>query len=101
MNNHGDEETYVNFDSGIEEESFSRRMLKWRVSVELEDSPVPLDAVERNVVNFITAVQLCALTSSYNFRIHCQREVLQSFACIWNERKLRAWAQESAEDDPK
>jgi hypothetical protein len=34
-------ETYVNFNSGVEEESFASRMFKRRVSVKLEDSTVP------------------------------------------------------------
>lgn len=63
---------YINFDSGVEEESFSGRMLKRRVSVELEDASVPFHRVEGDVVHFVVAVQLCALTSSYHFRVYCQ-----------------------------
>lgn len=61
---------YINFDSGVEEESFSGRMLERRVSVELEDASVPFHRVERDVVHFVVAVQLCALTSSYHFRVN-------------------------------
>jgi hypothetical protein len=63
-------ETYVNFDSGVEEESFPGRMFKRRVSVELEYSTVPFDAVERNVVDFIATVKLSTLPPSYYFRIN-------------------------------
>jgi hypothetical protein len=81
--------TYVDFDSGIEEEGFSCRMLKRSVSVELEDASVPFDAIEWNVQNFVAAMQLCALASTYNFRIHCQREILQSFARICKTIKMK------------
>lgn len=69
-------DTYVHLDPGVEEEGFARRMFEGRVSVELEDSSVPLDAIKRNIVHFITTVKLCTLPSSYNFRVYRQREIL-------------------------
>ena len=44
-------------------------MFKRGVSVKLEDSSVPFDAVKWNIVHLITTVKLSTLASSYNFRI--------------------------------
>jgi hypothetical protein len=65
-----EKQTYVNFDSGVEEESFPGRMFERRVSVELEYSTVPFNAVERNVVDFVATVKLSTLPSSYYFRVN-------------------------------
>lgn len=80
-------ETYVNFDAGVEEESFSCRMFERSVSVELEDTSIPLDTIQWYVVHLVAAMQLCALSSSNNFRINRESEILQSFTRICNKRR--------------
>lgn len=64
-------------------------MLERCVSVELKDSSIPLHAVERNVVNLVAAVQLSTLSPSDDFRVDCQRKILQSFARAWNDQEKR------------
>lgn len=68
--------TYIDLNSSVEEEGFSGRMFEGRVSVELEDSSVPFDAVQRHIQHLVATVKLCALASPYDFRIHRQREIL-------------------------
>ncbi|CRL05251.1 CLUMA_CG018605, isoform A [Clunio marinus] len=47
-------------------------MFEWRISVELENSSIPLNRIEWNVEHFVATMQLCTLASSYDFRINGQ-----------------------------